>query len=65
MLLEVEARKVLVALPIARARTPVTTVFLVFTVAVTTSPRGRAGAFTAFSLGAPVLRGSGRGRARS
>jgi hypothetical protein len=41
MLLEVEAREVLVALPIARAGTPVTTVFLVFTVAVTTSSRGR------------------------
>jgi hypothetical protein len=65
MLLEVEARKVLVALPVLGARTLITTIFLVLAVAVTISPRGGAGAFTAFSLGAPVLRGSGRGRARS
>jgi hypothetical protein len=65
MLLKVEARKVLVALLIARARTPVTTVLLVLTVAVIIPPGGRTRTVTAFALGAPMLRSSGGGRARS
>jgi hypothetical protein len=40
MLLEVEARKVLVALPVVGARTFITTMFLVLTVAMTTPPGG-------------------------